>query len=84
VYYVCVVDYFETSATTGLRITEVFQDVNSQVIERIPEGYDIVDLRKKGVMIGNKIANEKSLRAELNASMKGNHMPYASTKMDWL
>ena len=39
-------DYFETSAASGLRVAELFQDVSAQVVEKIPDRlYSPIELK---------------------------------------
>ena len=79
-------DYFETGAITGLRVSAVFQDIFTQIVENIPNPPEPSLLLKKGIKLGKKMLTNRKFRQSLfMASQKATSKSKdSSLSMDWL
>ena len=78
-------DYFETAALTGLRVTSVFQAVFTRVVESMPNPPEPSLLLKRGIKLGRKMLTNRSFRQSLfMASQKAAGKTGNSLFVDWL
>jgi small GTP-binding protein len=78
-------DYFETSALTGLRVNHVFQGIFTQIVESMPNPPEPSLLLKKGIKLGKKMLTNRKFRQSLfMASQKSSSSGSNSLFVDWL